>query len=265
MKHLSAKNCFRGFTLIEVLVVIAIIAILAAMLLPALSAAKEKAQRTYCLNNLKQMGLALNMYAGDFNDSMPWANWDNGAPPVDGWLYSRSGMPNLNAQNWAANRIPALQKNLYWPYIPNADVFHCPADLVGTKFWNMRAQKLSTYIMNGAACFFPNPKDKFQYQTCKISQVWSPMCWLMWEPNDKDASGRFAAQSFDDGSNFPDATQGAGRLHIKGANILAVGGNAKFITFDEFQNQQTNTVRGRAGRNLLWWNPKQQDGHGSIE
>jgi prepilin-type N-terminal cleavage/methylation domain-containing protein len=66
------QNSPRAFTLIELLVVIAIIAILAAMLLPALAAAKAKAQSIYCVNNLKQVGLGWQIWAMDNNNKFPW-------------------------------------------------------------------------------------------------------------------------------------------------------------------------------------------------
>jgi prepilin-type N-terminal cleavage/methylation domain-containing protein len=85
MKPIPTKSA-TGFTLIELLVVTAIIAVLAGILLPALAKAKEKAKITQCLSNLHQMGLAMNLYCGDYSDCFPYSA--NGWPKVallDSW------------------------------------------------------------------------------------------------------------------------------------------------------------------------------------
>src|ERR1041385_5776452 len=80
----------KGFTLIELLIVVAIIAILAAMLLPALSRAKEEARRTICANNLHQLYIGIAMYAGDFNGLVvPWGynGWGSVQEQITGQRY----------------------------------------------------------------------------------------------------------------------------------------------------------------------------------
>ena len=123
-KH-TMKNRHCAFTLIELLVVIAIIAILAAILFPVFAQARERARQASCLSNERQIGLALNMYIEDYDESFPPADYGSPvtAPPFTQFAwYSGAG---------GAVFYPPCCFDLLHPYEKSAQLHRCPSDASG--------------------------------------------------------------------------------------------------------------------------------------
>src|SRR5258708_2000096 len=182
-----------GFTLIELLVVIAIIAILAAMLLPALTKAKQKGQGIGCINNLKQHQIAWYLYAGDNNErlvatggSAVLAAAPNLAPYLPGGPYANWVLGSVAV---AANAVnPEFIKNgLLFPYMKSLGVYKCPAD---RKTGQGGVPTVRSYSMNA----WMNPIDKEQFMQSptpdtyrvfrKLSDIATPVAtWVTLDEN----------------------------------------------------------------------------------
>jgi prepilin-type N-terminal cleavage/methylation domain-containing protein/prepilin-type processing-associated H-X9-DG protein len=176
----------RGFTLIELLVVIAIIAILAAMVLPALSKAKQKTQGIYCMNNTKQIMVAWHMYLHDNNDRIVVALHGGAARGgvgdatlgkgwVEGWLDWTASSDNTNLQFLTSDQFAKLGS-----YVARSpSIFKCPADnyVSGQQRslgWSSRCRSLSGNIGVGQGNAEGGPWDTIYKHYYKFSEMLYP-------------------------------------------------------------------------------------------
>ena len=138
-----------GFTLIELLVVIAIIAILAALLLPVLTVAKEKAKRTSCMSNMRQLGLAMMIYAGENMDSYPAAPDPNRNRKCALCGHGRC-RPLGSAQFPAWTIVKYAGGNRLLMFCPSSFATRDPSNpTLINYFWNFNSQDTVTYLTEG--------------------------------------------------------------------------------------------------------------------
>ena len=224
----------RGFTLIELLVVITIIAILAAMLLPALSRAKAKAKQSYCYNNLKQMGLAMLMYADESNGRVPRGNdpfwWQVFIPYLGGTKAARDEYGRVRV--YTCPSYP--DKRQVMCYVVNAWTFSSPQDKTGSELVGL--QSVNRFQRPVATIYFTdNESASWRPIFTTTNIIGSDSLNDVWSPNHLPygASGRTLSTE----------RRVAAQRHGEGANLLFFDGhagwqNGRRMSVDDWREQQ---------------------------
>jgi hypothetical protein len=206
---------------------------------PALANSKNHAARTICRNNLRQMADASVMYAADNVEYMALPNWGNSAA---GWLYT--------PVNGSPPHTGGYKTGLWFEYVRDTNAYRCPIDLE-SPYYKSRANQLSSYVMNGAVCGYG-----MSVSTAKITDPWSPECYLLYQPDENLGQPPIGAFAFNDASSFPDRNEGMGALHsVSTVDIVTIGGNVRSVTIARVLKEQAAT-----SKSLAWWSPFSANG-----